>query len=92
MGRQGTESTKQASVFPHLPYVKHTSCYYGKNLPEFLNDLCALFYLILTSKLQCRNSCSGTAETNPTRNHEVEGLIPDLAQWVEDLALLRAVV
>ena len=25
--------------------------------------------------------------TNPTRNHEVEGLIPDLAQWVGDLAL-----
>ena len=25
--------------------------------------------------------------TNPTRNHEVEGLIPALAQWVNDLAL-----
>ena len=25
--------------------------------------------------------------TNPTRNHEVVGLIPGLAQWVEDLAL-----
>ena len=25
--------------------------------------------------------------TNPTRNHEVEGLIPGLAQWVKDLAL-----
>ena len=25
--------------------------------------------------------------TNPTRNHEVGGLIPGLAQWVKDLAL-----
>ena len=24
--------------------------------------------------------------TNPTRNHEVVGLIPGLAQWVKDLA------
>ena len=22
--------------------------------------------------------------TNPTRNHDVAGLIPDLAQWVKD--------
>ena len=26
--------------------------------------------------------------TNPTRNHEVAGLIPGLAQWVKDLELL----
>ena len=29
---------------------------------------------------------------NLTRNHEVAGLVPALAQWVNDLALLRAVV
>ena len=28
------------------------------------------------------------AEMNPTRNHEVVGSIPDLAQWVKDLVLL----
>ena len=35
-----------------------------------------------------RSSRCGTVETNPTRNHEVVGSIPGLAQWVNDLALL----
>ena len=29
----------------------------------------------------------GAAETNLTRNHEVSDSTPDLAHWVEDLAL-----
>ena len=33
------------------------------------------------------SSHRGTVETNPTRNDEVAGSIPGLAQWVEDLAL-----
>ena len=33
------------------------------------------------------SSCRGAAEMNLTRNHEVVGLIPDLAHWVKDLAL-----
>ena len=34
-----------------------------------------------------RRSHRGTAERNLTRNLEVAGLIPGLAQWVKDLAL-----
>ena len=46
-----------------------------------------------TGQLNVKNeirgsSCHGTAEMNPTRNHEVAGLTPGLAQWVKDLALL----
>ena len=34
-----------------------------------------------------RSSHCGSVETNPTRNHEVAGSTPGLAQWVEALAL-----
>ena len=41
----------------------------------------------LKKKRERESSHGGTAETNPTRNHEVSGLIPGLAQWVKDLEL-----
>ena len=37
--------------------------------------------------LRIWSSHRGAAETNPTRNHEVVGLIPGPAQWVKDLVL-----
>ena len=50
---------------------------------------------ISTSKHQGENSLSflsshhGAAEMNPTRIHEVEGLIPGLARWVKDPIMLQ---
>ena len=38
-------------------------------------------------KTTYRSSHQGAAEMNSTRNHEVVGSIPGLAQWVKDLAL-----
>ena len=34
------------------------------------------------------SSHPGAAEMNPTRNHEVVGSIPGLAEWIKDLVLL----
>ena len=35
-------------------------------------------------KTKIRSSQGGAGEMNPTRNHEVVGLISDLTQWVKD--------
>ena len=38
-------------------------------------------------KTKNRSSHPGAVEMNLSRNHEVAGLIPGLAQWVKDLVL-----
>ena len=41
----------------------------------------------INKKSKFRSSRRGALITNPTRNHEVVGSIPGLAQWVGDPAL-----
>ena len=41
----------------------------------------------LFKKIIFRSSRHGAVVSNPTRNHEVAGSIPGLAQWVKDPAL-----
>ena len=56
-----------------------------KSQTEKLRKQC---HLALLQNNKMRSSHCAAVETNLTNNHEIAGLIPGLAQWVRDLALL----
>ena len=46
---------------------------------------CMLILAIVnTNRILTRSSFGGSAEMNPTRNHEDAGSVPGLAQWVKE--------
>ena len=50
-------------------------------------ELLKEIFLNTKIKISLRSSHRGAAGTNLTRNHEVAGSIPGLAQWVKDPVL-----
>ena len=60
--------------------------FYPKSQSHLRPSLLRMDDELLTNRR--RSSCQGAVEMNPTRNHEVEGLIPGLTQWDKDLVLL----
>ena len=78
--RHDCRGTKPCPPPPNPPHPRcHMST--GRNSVELETTM--------TQKNTGRNSCHGGAETNRTRNHEVAGLIPGLAQGFKDLAFFR---
>ena len=55
---------------------------------RLLTELWTVFLVMITFKIYSQGSGVAQGLTNPTRNHEVAGLIPGLAQGVKVLALL----
>ena len=68
---------------PGLPFFKWLKKKSKEDYMKFEFQCCLVHFKMCT-----QSSHHGAAETNPTRNHEVLGLIPGLTQWVKDPELL----
>ena len=72
-------------VFLTAPMEKFSLSWVPILTHSFEDDLMSNFIKLKSSDFW--SSHHGSAETNPTRNDEVVGSIPGLAQWVKDPAL-----
>ena len=57
-------------------------------LLERCKNAMLIFEILFQLRTMVWSSCPGALETNLTRNNEVAGLMPGLAQWVKDPELL----
>ena len=76
-GPLNKESTRQDIC----PFFKPLAAIKGVSIAMVLPILDSSYTNLKTS---IRSSYCGAVETNPTRIHEVVGLIPDFTQWVKD--------